>query len=227
MRTRNSIKAATSVFCALALSAGAALADTKIGVASATQNQVFRNAQPLATGGGVFQNERVRTGEASMAQLLFLDQTSLSIGPKSEVKLDRFVYDPSRGKGSVVINAGLGVFRFVSGSQNSSSYQIKTPVATIGVRGTMLDIISTATWTAVIQIFGSSFIGTIVLSPGQALIIYANGNTEGPFIFDGVNLNVLYNALSSPLPGWWEFMDARTFLLNAIDNSFTPPQQQY
>src|SRR5262245_28653210 len=40
---------------------------------------------------------RNRTGEASLAQLLFLDQTSLSVGAGSAVKLDRFVYNP-KGK---------------------------------------------------------------------------------------------------------------------------------
>jgi hypothetical protein len=94
----------------------------------------------LAAGSSVFAREVVRTGEESTAQLLFLDETSLSIGPQSEVTLDRFVFDPNRGAGNVVLNATRGAFRFVSGSQQPSSYQVRTPVATIGVRGTIFDM---------------------------------------------------------------------------------------
>jgi hypothetical protein len=74
-----------------------------------------------------------------VAVLLFLDQTSLAVGPHAEVKLDRFVYNPERG-GNVVIQAGRGAFRFVTGTQYPASYTIKTPLATIGVRGTIFEL---------------------------------------------------------------------------------------
>src|SRR5215475_3239435 len=96
-----------------------------------------RGSGTLSVGSELFSNETVRTGEASQAQLLFLDQTNLSVGARSEVKLDRFVYNPDRKTGNVVIEASRGAFRFVSGSQNPRSYTIKTPFATIGVRGTI------------------------------------------------------------------------------------------
>ena len=55
---------------------------------------------------------------------------------RSEVRLDRFVYNPDRSTGQVTVEASRGVFRFVTGSQDPKSYAIKTPIATIGVRGT-------------------------------------------------------------------------------------------
>ena len=128
---------------AFALNGALAQGTGKIGVASAVSNRVESvvggGTRALSVGGDVFARQMVRTGEASAAQLLFLDETSLSIGPSSEVTLDRFVYDPNRGSGNVVLNATRGAFRFVSGSQQPSSYQIRTPVATIGVRGTIFD----------------------------------------------------------------------------------------
>jgi hypothetical protein len=118
------------------------LAESKIGVASVAKNQVHGilggTTRAMSAGSELFSNETVRTGEASQAQLLFLDQTSLSVGARSEVKLDRFVYNPDRKAGNVVIETSRGAFRFVSGSQNPSNYTIKTPLATIGVRGTIL-----------------------------------------------------------------------------------------
>jgi hypothetical protein len=79
--------------------------------ASATKNQVRGilggASRDVSTGSQVFSNELVRTGPDSLAQLLCADQTRLSVGPQSEVNLDRFVYNPERG-GNVVIETGRG-----------------------------------------------------------------------------------------------------------------------
>ena len=169
---------------AVLLYSGPSFAQNKIGVAAAVKNQVTSNARPLVAGSDVRVREVVRTGADSMAQLLFADETSLSIGPQSEVTLDRFVYDPNRRAGNVVFNTGRGVFRFVSGSQQPTSYQIKTPVATIGVRGTVIDWISQIGKTIFIQVSG---IGQYTLpngqvitldKPGTALIVYRDGKFE-------------------------------------------------
>ncbi|MCC6949026.1 MAG: FecR domain-containing protein [Bradyrhizobiaceae bacterium] len=165
---------------------------SKIGVASAVKNRVEGSAgggsRALLAGSEVFAREVVRTGEQSTAQLLFLDETSLSIGPQSEVTLDRFVYDQKRGAGSVVLNATRGAFRFASGSQQSSSYQIRTPVATIGVRGTLFDVYiaknAQGQWTLVlILVEGATsvtFGGKVydLSKPGQALIISPPGQVQ-------------------------------------------------
>src|SRR5262245_36895259 len=60
-------------------------------VKNEVQSEVGGTTQALAAGMSLYQDQRVQTGADAMAQLLFLDQTSLSIGPKSEVRLDRFV----------------------------------------------------------------------------------------------------------------------------------------
>jgi hypothetical protein len=174
--------ALSSVF---ALNGAQAQGTGKIGVASAVSNRVESvvggGARPLPVGGDVFARQTVRTGEASTAQLLFLDETSLSIGPSSEIVLDRFVYDPNRGAGNVVLNATKGAFRFVSGSQQPSSYQIRTPVATIGVRGTIFDCyvvqVSPGVWNAIIILVeGVVTAGGYTLNkPGQALIFGPKG----------------------------------------------------
>jgi hypothetical protein len=62
-------------------------------------------------------------------------------GSKATSRLDKFTYDPSKGSGSVVVNATRGAYRFVTGAQDSKSYQIKTPYATLGVRGTILEVV--------------------------------------------------------------------------------------
>ena len=84
-----------------AVHATASLAQSPIGSAASVQNQVQGiidgGTQPIVAGSPLFQNERVRTGEESQAQLVFLDQTNLGVAPKSEVTLNRFVCDSDRG----------------------------------------------------------------------------------------------------------------------------------
>ena len=116
------------------------------GLPAATQQQIgtTRSVRPaahgsvagtLSVGAGVHANENIRTDPAGVAGLQFRDQTNLDVGPSSSVRLDRFIYDPNRGTGEVILNATRGSFRFSTGAQGSKSYQVKTPYGTLGVRG--------------------------------------------------------------------------------------------
>lgn len=121
-----------------------ASAQQRIGEASSVRNQVSRvsagGSVGLSSGGSVFRNETVRTGRQSSAKLVFLDQTNLAIGPTSSVVLDRFVFSGGGSAQAVSVNLARGVFRFTTGVLDKRAYKINTPVATIGVRGTVLDI---------------------------------------------------------------------------------------
>ena len=88
----------------------------------------------------VFQQELIQTTSVSATQFIFLDETILTIGPESQLVLDEMVFNPKATKGKVVVTALKGLFTFVSGSLPSDSYQIRTPTATIGVRGTKFDL---------------------------------------------------------------------------------------
>ena len=90
----------------------------------------------LAPGSELHASETVRTGDAGKADLVFIDRTNLTVGPTSEVVLDKFVYDPVGNKGKVVLQASRGAFRFVTGTQDHSVYQLNTPYGSLGVRGT-------------------------------------------------------------------------------------------
>jgi hypothetical protein len=66
----------------------------------------------------------------------FNDRTNIDVGPNSSVRLDRFVFDPNRGAGKVILNATKGSFRFTTGAQNpKADYQVRTPYGVLGVRG--------------------------------------------------------------------------------------------
>lgn len=183
----------------LALNAGSA-ADQMIGRAGAVHNKVegvVRGAaRPLAVRDPIVQDQQVRTGADSTAQLLFLDETSLNVGPGSDITLDRFVYDPGRSKNDIALRATKGIFRFVSGSSDPRSYHLKTPVATIGVRGTIYDTIVGPNESVIVLVEGKLVItlpgGREVMldRPGKALRIHKGGRIEGPLTWDGSLIRV-------------------------------------
>ena len=122
--------------------AAPAHAQQRIGKATAVKPQAQGSvAGQLAPNSDVHANETVRTTTGGQAELQFLDNTKLSVGPMSTVRLDKFAYDPNKGTGSVAVNATRGAYRFVTGVQDPRSYEIKTPYATLGVRGTVLEIV--------------------------------------------------------------------------------------
>lgn len=168
---------------ALSLADTDAHADAKIGVASAVKNQVQGRGGALSVGSSVFANERIKTGEASTAQLLFLDKTVLSMGPKAELLLDKYVYNPNRGTGQVVVNAVQGSMRFVTGAQNPTNYAIKTPVATLGIRGTIVDLAISAIESFIGVLEGTLVVrllnGTEITVPaGWYIVIAADGSVK-------------------------------------------------
>ncbi len=93
----------------------------------------------LALEDDVYHNELIETEQESATKLIFLDETTLTLGPESSVVLDRFVFDPDPSKGSLVMTATKGIFRFASGKLPKNAYRLHTPAATIGIRGTVLE----------------------------------------------------------------------------------------
>jgi hypothetical protein len=106
-----------------------------IGRATSVKPDAHANTRMLAAGTEVNSNDTIRTGNTGVADLRFKDESNLSVGPTSVVRLNKFVYDPNKGSGTAVIEVSRGAFRFVTGSQSKGSYTIKTPSGTLGVRG--------------------------------------------------------------------------------------------
>ena len=109
-----------------------------IGGIESLRNQATRSGAPARVGDRVFQNETVATGADSSVRIAFLDQTNLAVGPTSRVTLDRFVYDASQQ--GLAVNLSQGAFRFTTGNINKAGVRINTPTATMGVRGSVVNI---------------------------------------------------------------------------------------
>ena len=128
-----------------ASSAELAAADVvEVGITDVVERQALGTLQEttrnLRITDTIFFNERIATGPDSATRVSFLDDSSLSLGPSSEVVIDRFIYDPADGTGEMALSLTAGVFRFASGTLDSENYTIDTPVGTIGVRGTVFEV---------------------------------------------------------------------------------------
>lgn len=83
----------------------------------------------------VFEQSLRTPGDAAL-HIAFEDQSVLRMGALSEVRVDRFVYDPDTSAGDMLVSLSKGLFRFVSGKMRKQGVQLRTPVAAIGIRGT-------------------------------------------------------------------------------------------
>jgi hypothetical protein len=106
---------------ALVAVAGAAAAQDRVGVATAVNPAASAEAtgeaaKTIAVGGDVIYNETITTGSAGQVQILFVDRSSLTVGPDTKMVIDEFVYDRDSGKGTLTASVTQGVLRYVGGA---------------------------------------------------------------------------------------------------------------
>lgn len=84
-------------------------------------------------------NDTVSVGSETKITITFADSSTAKISANSKLIIDDFVYDPNKGSGKSAMRVGLGTIRMQSGNiahNNSKNVNIKTPTATVAVRGT-------------------------------------------------------------------------------------------
>ncbi|MGA2782437.1 MAG: FecR domain-containing protein [Smithella sp.] len=94
---------------------------------------------PINIGDKLYQKDIIRTGADSSVGIIFEDNTILSLGPKSEIVIDEYVFAPEKGIMSMIIRMVKGTASYISGiigRQSPESVKFQTPDATIGIRGT-------------------------------------------------------------------------------------------
>ena len=136
------------LFALVACLATSVQAANTIGINAAIRNKVVvRAATDPAPRAAVLKarvsiGDQVQTANASMLQILLLDRSNFTVGANARVTIDRFVYDPHRSASAVGASVAKGAFRFISGRSIHNmpgKTAITTPVASIGVRGTMFE----------------------------------------------------------------------------------------
>ena len=94
----------------------------------------------LTIGDDVHQDELIAVSADGTGELKLRDETKLALGPGSQLLLDEFVYNPDIAGGAIVLNLIKGTFRFITGIAAKPAYVIRTPTASITVRGTIFDV---------------------------------------------------------------------------------------
>lgn len=142
LRAGASLAAVLLASFAIDASIGNALAADKVGVAAAVKPEA--TSQPpggetttLNIGKAVLYNERIDTSGSGVVQVLLLDGSTFTVGPGSSLVIDKFVYNPSSGKGALVASFSKGALRYVGGklSKQEQGIAVKTPAGALTVRG--------------------------------------------------------------------------------------------
>lgn len=143
---KRSVAAGLAVLLVAAGAAFAAGGPASVGSVAALRNQVSVRAggapQPRAAtlGQRMALGDQVQTGDRSHMQLLLLDRSSFTVGQNARLTIDRFVYDLGGGSFSAMV--AKGALRFMSGgAHGKGGASIRTPIATIGIRGTIVDAV--------------------------------------------------------------------------------------
>lgn len=163
---------------AVAVEASTALSSQTIGTAEKVVGQVYGQSllREMQVGEELVASQRVRTGVDSAADLRFLDQTHLVVGSRTEVVLDEFVYNPNQNSAQGLVNVVRGVLRFASPG-NALDVAVKTRTATIGVRGTVFDVLASPQSTEIAVYEGrvevDSPYGSAVVNAGEVLTVSA------------------------------------------------------
>ncbi len=127
----------------LSLALGPATAATVVGKVGRMQGEVSAFASAggkvaMMVGTPVEQDQTIETGVGARLEINFVDGTVFTVGEKSKVTVDRFVFNPNGNKNALKL-AVVGPFRFISGKLSKSlgaNVTVTTPFATMGIRGT-------------------------------------------------------------------------------------------
>ena len=142
MTFRNGILALSLVLSSVPAFAQEPVAAGHIKVASGAAFIVRAGAMvPAQAGQPVYETDALKTAADGRLGITLKDDTRVSLGPGSEVRLDRFAYAPSDGQVGLVLKIVRGVVAYVSGriaKLSPDSIRLETPAAIVGVRGTEL-----------------------------------------------------------------------------------------
>ncbi len=88
----------------------------------------------------IFVGDTLKTKSKSKLQIMFKDTTTISIGQKAKMVIDEFIYKPGDNKSRCTTSIASGAFKILGGAISKMApdqIMVKTPTATIGIRGTL------------------------------------------------------------------------------------------
>jgi len=125
--------------------------------------------EKLITGSKIYFGDTIMVKEKSNAQILLLDETALTIGEKTELTIDDFVYDPQTKVGKIVSNIKVGTVRIITGEiskQNPDNLEVNIPTGSVGARGTEFIVVTESDEKSTVVLLGPGKRNTLGMIPG-------------------------------------------------------------
>lgn len=207
---------ATSILAPVATAQAATQPGTQVGIATAVRPGVVTatNDRVVYIGNSIAFGERFKTDATGVIHILFMDQSSMTLGPNSELVIDEFTFDPEARRGSIAVNLVKGALRVVGGfiskfntPQGLSAARVQTATATIGIRGgiSMVDhnndnTAATFLFGQQMQVTGQGGQSLTITRPGFGTNIGSNGAPSSPFRVPASTLTNLINQFGSGGP---------------------------
>ena len=145
-----------------------------IGVVGAAIGEIKnQNNESLVDGSKIFFGDTIISKEKSNAQILFLDQTVLTLGEDTELTIDEFIYDPKSHEGSFISNVKSGTVKFITGQiskQNPDNLEVKVPSGVLGARGTEFIVLSENKNKSTVVLLGPGPENTLGMIPGNLIL---------------------------------------------------------
>ena len=142
-----------------------------IGVIGAAIGEINnQNKEELSNGSKVFFGDTIFVKSQSNAQILFLDETVMTVGENTELTIDDFIYDPKTNDGNFVTNIKSGTVKFITGKiskKNPDNLEVKMPAGTLGARGTEFLVVSDANDKSTVLLLGPGPNNTLGMIPGN------------------------------------------------------------
>jgi FecR protein len=115
-------------------------------------------------------NDVIQTYELSRAQVLFRDQTTITIAPKSKIAVEGYMFDPKKFERSGDFELIQGMVKIavpVAAKVQKTTFTLKTSTAVMGVRGTEFLVTAGKNFTAVYPIKDEVCITSTSKQPGN------------------------------------------------------------
>tara|TARA_A100001011_G_scaffold49773_1_gene47601 strand:- start:369 stop:944 length:576 start_codon:yes stop_codon:yes gene_type:complete len=145
-----------------------------IGVIGAAVGEITnQNNEKLSNGSKIFFGDTVVSNNNSNAQILFLDQTILTLGEDTELTIDEFIYDPNSHDGSFVSNVKSGTVKFITGQiskKNPENLEVKFPSGTLGARGTEFIVLAENKNESTVVLLGPGPENSLGMIPGNLIL---------------------------------------------------------
>lgn len=177
-------------FFILSFTASHAVEKPIVGVISAAVGEIYnQNNKKLKSGDKIYFGDSIIVKDKSNSQILLLDETVMSVGSNSEIKIDEFIYDPKTKDGKILSQIKSGSMKVLTGGvseKNPANLEIKVPAGTIGTRGTEFQATVDATNSeSKILLIGPGPDNSLGLRPGAIEVENNFGKVllDKPFLF--------------------------------------------